>query len=88
MTQLTPARVLRRLLIVVGRRMSSSMRIDGPPLAGWAPIRRASGTLAWLKCYGRSALRYTEPEAYLHARRALTQGEALQLRQDFYRRGR
>ena len=81
----TPARVARRLLTVMGRRASDAVTICGPPLAGWSPLRRASGGLFWLRCFGRSALRWTEPPAYRHARLALSPGEAVQLREDFYR---
>lgn len=88
--RLTPDRVRRKLLLVVGRQASNTLALDGVPLAGWMPLLRTSGPTAgrrvWLKCKGRPHLRYTEPEAFRHAADALTPSEAEQLRLEFYRR--
>lgn len=84
--RLTPERVRRKLVLVVGRSISRTMRIHGAPLAGWAPLRRDSGQVLWLKCYGRPGLRYTEPAAYRHAVNALTPSESREVRDDFFSR--
>lgn len=87
---LTPERVRRKLLLVVGRQVSATLALDGVPLAGWMPLLRTSGPTAgrrvWLKCKGRPHLRYTEPRAFRHAAAALTYSEAEQLRLEFHRR--
>jgi hypothetical protein len=70
---LTPERVRRKLLLVVGRQV---LRTSGP----------TAGRRVWLKCKGRPHLRYTEPRAFRHAAAALTYSEAEQLRLEFHRR--
>ena len=86
--RLTPERARRKLLLVGGRTISATIELDGPPLAGWAPLRRNTGNRVWLKCKGRPHLRYTEPRAFRHAADALTPSEAAELRLEFfYRRG-
>ncbi len=86
MVRMTPDRVRRKLLLVVGRTISANIMLDGPPLAGWAPLRRTTGNRVWLKCWGRPGLRYTEPKAYRAAVDALTPTEAADLRLDFFYR--
>ena len=47
--RLTPDRVRRKLLLAVGKRVSWSIVLAGPPLAGWAPLRRNTGERIWLR---------------------------------------
>ena len=84
---MTPARVRRKLLLVVGRQVSNTLRLDGPPIAGWAPLLRNTGSRAWLKCHGRPGLRYTEPRAYRCAVNTLSPTESKDLWDDFFKRG-
>ena len=83
--RLTPDRVRRKLLLAVGKRVSWSIVLAGPPLAGWAPLRRNTGERIWLRVSGgRPVLRYTEPRVYRDAKNALTPNEALALKCEFY----
>jgi len=82
--RLTPEQVRRKLLLVVGKRLSWCITLDGAPLAGWAPLRRNTGQRLWLKVKGRPILRYTEPRVYRDAQNALTPNEALALKCEFY----
>jgi len=84
--RLTPARVRRKLLLVVGRQRFSTMTLGGPPIAGWCAVYRATGNIVWLKCHGRPGLRYTEPRAYRHAVNTLSPAESKDLWDDFFHR--
>jgi hypothetical protein len=55
--RLTPDRVRRKLLLAVGKRVSWSIVLAGPPLAGWAPLRRNTGERIWLRVSGALALK-------------------------------
>ena len=83
--RLTPDRVRRKLLLAVGKRVSWTIVLAGPPLAGWAPLRRNNGERIWLRVSGgRPVLRYTEPRVYRDAKNALTPNDALALKCEFY----
>ena len=84
MNRPTLARVRRRLLLVVGRGASKASRLDGPPLAGWQAVLRPNGTRWWLRCYGRTVCRYTEPRVYREARLALSPSAARDLHDHFF----
>jgi len=85
MVRITRTRVSRRLVNAIGRVHASTMRMEGPPLAGWARFRRPNGSFLWLRCRGRVGVRYTEPKVFRQADAALSPDERRQLLEEFNR---
>ena len=85
MVRLTRDRIQRKLINAVGRAHARRLRLDGPPLAGWARFKRPNGTFLWLACTGLPRCRWTEPYAFRQADAALTPDERRQLLEEINR---